>query len=140
MFFFLFVHSLWLLGCIILWGHGCAADAMPLLPARWCSFCRTQKDDRLSQPYLVLIQRPDKGLNPRPWDLKPATLTIKPKPGLTDIILNYFLPFYKIYFFCLHFTIFPATIDDLLKRKPFISDANVKHRQVEFAVFTSINK
>ena len=36
-------------GCIIGWGRSYAADAVPLLPVYRCSFCRPQKDDRLSQ-------------------------------------------------------------------------------------------
>ena len=28
-----------------------------IIPASWCSFCQPRKDDRLSQPHLVLIQR-----------------------------------------------------------------------------------
>ena len=45
-------------GCISGLGHGCAADAVLLLPVHWCSFHQPQKDDRLSQPNLVLIQQP----------------------------------------------------------------------------------
>ena len=54
-------------------------------PASWHSFCRPRKDDRLSQPHLVLIQQPsgvffNSGLQ----DPKPATLTIKPTPGIVS--------------------------------------------------------
>ena len=46
-------------GCIIGSGRGYAADAVFLLPVHWYqySFCRPRKDDVLSQPHLVLIQR-----------------------------------------------------------------------------------
>ena len=47
-----------LAGCIIGYGRGYAADAVPQLPEHWCSFCQPQKDDRLSQPHVVLIQWP----------------------------------------------------------------------------------
>ena len=47
-----------LAGCIIGYGRGYAADAVPQLPEHWCSFCEPPKDDRLSQPHLVLIQCP----------------------------------------------------------------------------------
>ena len=45
-------QSPWLLGTIL--------DRSPLrhrIPACWHSFCRTRKDDRKSQPHLVLIQQ-----------------------------------------------------------------------------------
>ena len=29
-----------------------------IIPASWYSFCQPQKDDRLSQPHLILIQKP----------------------------------------------------------------------------------
>ena len=51
----------WQLGCrvaIILLERSCAADAVPLLPVHWCSFHQPWKDDRLSQPHLVLVQQP----------------------------------------------------------------------------------
>ena len=55
------IHSctaLVLAGCIIGYGRGYAADAVPQLPEHWCSFCQPQKDNRLSQPHLVLIHGP----------------------------------------------------------------------------------
>ena len=45
--------SPWLLGTIL--------DGSPLrhrIPASWHSFCQPRKDDRQSQPHLVLIQQP----------------------------------------------------------------------------------
>ena len=44
-------------GCNIGSGRGYAADAVSLLAVHWYSFCQPQKDDRLSEPHLVLIQR-----------------------------------------------------------------------------------
>ena len=35
-----------------------------IIPVSWYSFCRPQKDDRLSQPHLVLIQQPTLKLTP----------------------------------------------------------------------------
>ena len=46
-------QSPWLLGTIL--------DGSPLryrIPASWHSLCRPRKDDRQSQPHLVLSQRP----------------------------------------------------------------------------------
>ena len=35
-------------------------------PVHWYSLCRPRKDDRLSQPYLVLSQRSNRSLNSKP--------------------------------------------------------------------------
>ena len=51
------------------------------IPASWYSFCQLQKDDRLSQPHLVLIQW-QAGFEPQTLGSKPTTLTIKPTPGI----------------------------------------------------------
>ena len=43
------------------WLLGTTQDRSPLrhrIPASWHSFCRPQKDDRQSQPHVVLIQQP----------------------------------------------------------------------------------
>ena len=56
-----------------------------IIPASWYSFCQPQKDDRLSQPPLVLIQQPSRIWTQEPgipWDPKPSTQTIKPTPGI----------------------------------------------------------
>ena len=37
-------------GCIIFWMHGSAADAVPLFPVSWYSFCLPRKDD---PPYVI---------------------------------------------------------------------------------------
>jgi len=70
-----------LAGCIIGYGRGYAADAVPQLPEHWCSFCQPQKDDRLSQPHLVLIQCISGPEHP-----KSATVTAKPTPGFSQPI------------------------------------------------------
>ena len=58
-FFFFFLRmAAWLLDRHHFVGCDYAADAVPLLPVHSCSFRRLQKDDRLSQPHLVSIQRP----------------------------------------------------------------------------------
>ena len=62
----------------------CVADAVPLYQyTHWkrYSFRRPQKDDRLSQPPGVLIQRPT-GLELRTLGSQAATLTTEPTPGL----------------------------------------------------------
>ena len=68
-------------GSIIGWGRGCADDAMSLFPAQWYSLHQPSKDDRLSQPHLVLIQWPIGAK-----DLNPATRTTKPTAGLQGCI------------------------------------------------------
>ena len=64
-------------------GRSYAADAASPLPVHWCSFCRPQKDDRLSQPPGVLIQRPT-GLELRTLGSQATNLTTKPTPGLAQ--------------------------------------------------------
>ena len=62
----------------------CVADAVPLYQYthwNWYSFRRPWKDDRLSQPPCVLIQRPT-GLKLRALGSQAATLTTEPTPGL----------------------------------------------------------
>ena len=46
-------QSPWVLGTILV-----KSPLRHRIPARWHSFCRPQKDDRQSQPHLVLIQQP----------------------------------------------------------------------------------
>ena len=61
----------------------CVADAVPLYQYthwNWYSFRRPRKDDRLSQPPGVLIQRPT-GLELRTRGSQAATLTTEPTPG-----------------------------------------------------------
>ena len=63
--------------------HDCVADAVPLHQYthwNWYSFRRPRKDDRLSQPPGVLIQRPT-GLELRTRGSQVATLTTEPTPG-----------------------------------------------------------
>ena len=45
-------------GCIIVGDAAMPLMQCPYLPVHWCSFHQPQKDDRLSQPHLVLIQQP----------------------------------------------------------------------------------
>ena len=55
--FGVFSFFVWQLGCrvaIILLGHGLCCVPTPV---KWYSFCQPQKDERLSQPNLVLIQQ-----------------------------------------------------------------------------------
>ena len=61
----------------------CVADAVPLYQYthwNWYSFRRPRKDDRLSQPPGVLIQRPT-GLELRTRGSQANTLTTEPTPG-----------------------------------------------------------
>ena len=61
----------------------CVADAVPLYQYthwNWYSFRRPRKDDRLSQPPGVLIQRPT-GLELRTRGSQAATRTTEPTPG-----------------------------------------------------------
>ena len=61
----------------------CVADAVPLYLYthwNWYSFRRPRKDDRLSQPPGVLIQRPT-GLELRTLGSQVATRTTEPTPG-----------------------------------------------------------
>ena len=67
--------------CFIFWGGAVTLMQCPWLSTQWYSFCQPWKDDRLSEPDLVLIQC-SPGLNSRPADLKQSTLTIQPTPGL----------------------------------------------------------
>ena len=84
------VVVVWQLSC---WGsyhflkRDCVADAVPLYQYthwNWYSFRRPRKDDRLSQPPGVLIQRPT-GLELRTLGSQAATLTTKPTPGSIEI-------------------------------------------------------
>ncbi len=67
----------------------CVADAVPLYQYthwNWYSFRRPRKDDRLSQPPGVLIQRPT-GLELRTLGSQAATLTTEPTPGLIRCLI-----------------------------------------------------
>ena len=64
---------------IILLGHDCATDAVPLHHDTGTNFTDFKTDDRLSQPHLMFIKWPA-GLEPS--DPKPATPTTKQTPGL----------------------------------------------------------
>ena len=86
LFIYLFVSSLWLLGCIIFWGCRCAPDAMPPCYQHDLGFSPTSEGWQAESTHLVLIRWPDKGLNWRPKDLKSDTLTVKPTPGLFIIV------------------------------------------------------
>ena len=66
----------------------CVSDPVPLYQSthwNWYSFRRHRKDDRLSQPPGVLIQRPT-GLELRTLGSQAATLTTEPTPGSTIIL------------------------------------------------------
>ena len=70
-------QSPWLLGTIL--------DGSPLrhrIPACWHSFCRARKDNRQSQPHLVLIQQLSGISTQDPRIQSPPPLTIKPTPGI----------------------------------------------------------
>ena len=69
---------------IIGWGA-----QLRLLPVNWYSFHKHRKDDRLSEPYLVLIQRHNRGSNSRLEDLKPDAFTVKPTPNCPHIFSCY---------------------------------------------------
>uniref|UniRef100_A0A8C4Q1V4 D-dopachrome decarboxylase n=1 Tax=Eptatretus burgeri TaxID=7764 RepID=A0A8C4Q1V4_EPTBU len=63
--------------------HDCVADVVPLYQYthwNWYSFGRPRKDDRLSQPLGVLIQRPT-GLELRTLGSQATTLTTEETPG-----------------------------------------------------------
>ena len=62
-------------------GRGYAADAVSPLPVHRYPFCRPRKDDRLSQPPGVLIQR-QTGLELRTLGSQAATLTTELTPGV----------------------------------------------------------
>jgi len=47
---YLFVCSLWLLGCIIFWGCSWATDAMLPLPLSWYSSCLRRMTSRVNPP------------------------------------------------------------------------------------------
>ena len=80
--------------CVVVWQLSCrgsynllkrdyVADAVPLYQYthwNWYSFCRPRKDNRLSQPPGVLIQRPTR-LELRTLGSQATTLTTEPKPG-----------------------------------------------------------
>ena len=68
----------------------CVADAVPLFQYthwNWYSFRQPRKDDRLSQPPGVLIQRPT-GLELRTLGSQAATLITEPTPGSTLNVLG----------------------------------------------------
>ena len=70
-------QSPWLLVTIL--------DGSPLrhrIPACWHSFCRPRKDDRQSQPHLVLIQH-NWDLNSGYSDPKTTSRTMKPTPSIS---------------------------------------------------------
>ena len=73
----------------------CVADAVPLYQYthwNWYSFRQPQKDDRLSQPPGVLIQRPT-GLELRTLGSQATTLTTEPTPGWY-LLIKALLPFH----------------------------------------------
>ena len=74
-------QSPWLVGMIL--------DGSPLrhrIPASWHSFCRPWKDDRQSQPHLVLIQHPRGIWTQDAWIRSPPPLTIMPRPGIQAVM------------------------------------------------------
>ena len=65
------------------WLLGTTLDRSPLrrrIPASWYSFCRPQRDDRLSTPPGI-NSTGKQDLNSGTKDPKPTTLAIKPTPG-----------------------------------------------------------
>ena len=67
----------------------CVADAVPLYQYthwNWYSFRRPRKDDKLSQPPGVLIQRPT-GIELRTLGSQAATRTTEPTPGSRVVVV-----------------------------------------------------
>ena len=56
----------------------------PLLLVSWCSFCRPQKDDRLSQPTWCYVN----GRQGLDLAVKLATLTVKPTPACQSTLIS----------------------------------------------------
>ena len=81
-FIYLFVCCMWLLGCIIFWGHSCAADTVPAVSSKLVLILPISKVWQSESTHLVLIQQHDRGTNSRPQYLQPANLPVKPTPGL----------------------------------------------------------
>ena len=69
------------------WKRDCVTDAVPLYQYTRYSFRRPWKDDRLSQPPGVLVQRPT-GLELRTLGSQAATQTIELTPGWESIMMN----------------------------------------------------
>ena len=89
-----FICSLWL-------------PVASFLEARLCRWCTAPVTSKLmlilltstgwqaESTHLVLFQRPGRGSNSRPEDLKPANLTIKPTPDLSQHMTDHYCAAHK---------------------------------------------